>query len=419
MLNNLLAMVLLLGLIFPSGGHAAPEDAAPPPGSLAGQVVFAGRPLVNSILAFFDVRNGLPPIAGQEGRTPEMLAYSGPDGRFNIQLGSGSYYLGVLIRTAGTPLGPPRKGEIFYFADGGEGKLRRLLVEGGKETDYGTITCLLPDYFSETEGRFTVIGRVVGGEGEGEPFPGVIVMATSRPTEMRPEYVSAETGGDGQFSLSLPAGKAFSLMARVAITGQRPGAGESIGRYGATSFESPLASISKFGPPPGVGAEKPEEIVNADQAITVSGEVGQVISGLVIRMHKMPDPDAIQSKLRNTAEAPKYESGAALNNLLFATGSAELLRSSFQELDAWVKFLAGQQEITIELNGHTDSVGDDRYNLILSRQRAQAVAEHLAGRGVDSARITVNGYGSLMPVADNAIAEGRAKNRRVEIKFQR
>jgi outer membrane protein OmpA-like peptidoglycan-associated protein len=67
--------------------------------------------------------------------------------------------------------------------------------------------------------------------------------------------------------------------------------------------------------------------------------------------------------------------------------------------------------------GHTDSTGSDAYNEDLSKRRADAVADYLALRGVSRARIATIGYGERYPVADNATDEGRARNRRVEIKI--
>ncbi len=71
----------------------------------------------------------------------------------------------------------------------------------------------------------------------------------------------------------------------------------------------------------------------------------------------------------------------------------------------------------IDVYGHTDSTGSDAYNQTLSESRARTVADYLAMRGVSEARIRSKGFGETMPVADNAAEEGRAKNRRVEIKI--
>ena len=73
---------------------------------------------------------------------------------------------------------------------------------------------------------------------------------------------------------------------------------------------------------------------------------------------------------------------------------------------------------TIRVTGHTDSLGDDDYNLRLSEQRAEAVQAYLIDKGVKSERIRTDGKGEAVPVASNKTAPGRAQNRRVEIEFQ-
>jgi OOP family OmpA-OmpF porin len=67
------------------------------------------------------------------------------------------------------------------------------------------------------------------------------------------------------------------------------------------------------------------------------------------------------------------------------------------------------------VGGHTDSIGSDEYNLRLSQRRAEAVAAWLAAHGIAAARLTAKGFGESKPVADNRTAEGRQRNRRIEI----
>ena len=68
----------------------------------------------------------------------------------------------------------------------------------------------------------------------------------------------------------------------------------------------------------------------------------------------------------------------------------------------------------IELSGHTDNKGKDKYNEKLSQERAKAVYDYLISRGIDKKRLEYRGYGAQHPIADNKTDEGRAKNRRVE-----
>ena len=86
------------------------------------------------------------------------------------------------------------------------------------------------------------------------------------------------------------------------------------------------------------------------------------------------------------------------------------------KLDEFNQQLKGRTQDMLLTVGHTDSIGTDAYNDRLSLARAQAVKSYLVGLGIASDRITVEGRGEREPVADNKTAEGRAKNRRVEIK---
>ena len=73
-------------------------------------------------------------------------------------------------------------------------------------------------------------------------------------------------------------------------------------------------------------------------------------------------------------------------------------------------------DLKIEIAGHTDSQGNETYNQGLSERRAQAVADYLIANGANAANIFVKGYGESDPVADNGTMEGRAANRRVELR---
>jgi OOP family OmpA-OmpF porin len=72
----------------------------------------------------------------------------------------------------------------------------------------------------------------------------------------------------------------------------------------------------------------------------------------------------------------------------------------------------------ILIEGHTDAIGSEEYNLILSKKRAQAVLDFMVSQGVAADRLSSEGYGESRPVADNETEEGRQKNRRVDLVIQ-
>jgi len=104
-----------------------------------------------------------------------------------------------------------------------------------------------------------------------------------------------------------------------------------------------------------------------------------------------------------------------LGDVLFETGRADLKPGAAANLNQLVSFLAKYPARTVAIEGHTDSVGGDDYNLGLSQRRADAVRSHLVTQGVAVGRITTMGAGKGSPVASNDTAAGRQQNRRVEV----
>jgi len=104
-----------------------------------------------------------------------------------------------------------------------------------------------------------------------------------------------------------------------------------------------------------------------------------------------------------------------LGDVLFDTGKAELNSGASRKLDQLSQFLSQHPDRRVQIDGFTDSVGSDGYNEELSRRRADAVKSALLTRGIDSSRITTQGYGKAFPVASNTDSGGRQLNRRVEV----
>jgi OOP family OmpA-OmpF porin len=99
--------------------------------------------------------------------------------------------------------------------------------------------------------------------------------------------------------------------------------------------------------------------------------------------------------------------------VLFDFDKAELRPESITELERVVKFMNDVPFATAKIDGHTDSVGSEAYNMALSDRRAKAVFDYLTSRGVDPARLKSQGFGETNPIATNDTAEGRQQNRRV------
>jgi outer membrane protein OmpA-like peptidoglycan-associated protein len=104
-----------------------------------------------------------------------------------------------------------------------------------------------------------------------------------------------------------------------------------------------------------------------------------------------------------------------LGDVLFDTGRSELNPGAGRKLDQLAQFLSEHKDRRVQIDGFTDSVGTDSYNEDLSRHRADAVKSALTVRGIDSSRISTQGYGKSFPVADNNDSGGRQLNRRVEV----
>ena len=104
-----------------------------------------------------------------------------------------------------------------------------------------------------------------------------------------------------------------------------------------------------------------------------------------------------------------------LEDINFGFGKAELLPGARQTIDPLVEVLKKDPKRNILIEGFTDSIGNDQYNIKLSLQRANAVRDAITAKGISADRITTKGYGEQFPVASNETPAGRQMNRRVEI----
>jgi outer membrane protein OmpA-like peptidoglycan-associated protein len=116
-------------------------------------------------------------------------------------------------------------------------------------------------------------------------------------------------------------------------------------------------------------------------------------------------------------KAQQTERGIVLTigDVLFATGKANLSSAADKSVAKLAEFLKKYPTRNVLIEGHTDSVGSDDFNLALSQQRANSVKARLVADAVDAARITTVGYGEKYPVASNDTKAGKAQNRRVDL----
>lgn len=106
-----------------------------------------------------------------------------------------------------------------------------------------------------------------------------------------------------------------------------------------------------------------------------------------------------------------------LKNIFYETDSYELKPESTAELQKVIEFMIRNPGLVVEISGHTDDVGSDAYNLELSRKRAKSVVDYLVKNNISKSQLVSQGYGETQPIADNATQEGKAQNRRTEMKI--
>jgi len=108
-----------------------------------------------------------------------------------------------------------------------------------------------------------------------------------------------------------------------------------------------------------------------------------------------------------------------LRGVTFELGTAQLTPGDKLLLDSVAEMLASRPDVRAEIRGHTDDIGEEDFNLRLSRQRAEAVRSYLIFKGIAGDRLGATGYGESAPIASNATEEGRAQNRRVTLELVR
>ncbi|MGH1470770.1 MAG: OmpA family protein [Cellvibrionaceae bacterium] len=133
----------------------------------------------------------------------------------------------------------------------------------------------------------------------------------------------------------------------------------------------------------------------------------------VIRSRLISEAEKVQQQAINCQK--EFEDILSSGEIKFKTNSDDIQIESFSLLDTLVDVAEKCPEALVEVAGHTDSQGAEIYNQQLSERRARSVADYLVAKGIESKRLSSAGYGELQPIADNMTADGRAKNRRIEL----
>lgn len=145
------------------------------------------------------------------------------------------------------------------------------------------------------------------------------------------------------------------------------------------------------------------------------------LSGAGIGVYMDRQEAKLREQLRGTGvSVTRVGDNVTLNmpgNITFKTDSSDLNPSFFRVLDSVALVAKEYDKTLVEVAGHTDSTGSEEYNQQLSERRAGTVAEYLRSRGILADRLITVGAGEARPIATNDTAEGRARNRRVELTF--
>lgn len=216
-----------------SGSEAAEEINK---GTVTGRIMLRdGKdvPLAWGQIMFYDITTGPPPIREKYERTPDISENLDEEGRFNVEIPEGRYWIGAIKRLSGDRLGPRQVGDYIFRSLDEEGKLKEYCVEAGKILDIGTFSEAFPlaekDFVkipitTGIEGRIVDMGRV--------PVEDAVVVAFVEPiVGVKPLFVSHKTGKDGKYILPLTEGT-YYLRVRNSFAAGPPQPGQIVGYYG-------------------------------------------------------------------------------------------------------------------------------------------------------------------------------------------
>jgi len=190
-------------------------------------------------------------------------------------------------------------------------------------------------------------------------------------------------------------------------------------RWGTCAVAGALIGGTVGGVTGGVAVNNNGNASNGERAagIVGGGAAGVLVGGLLGHVICDPMKEAPPPPPPPVAQAPppppqKIET---LTGTQFDFNKATLRPEGVAKVEHAVGVLQGNPSLHVVVEGYTDSIGSDAYNLKLSERRAETVRNLMVEKGISASRITTRGFGKANPVADNKTAAGRAQNRRVEI----
>lgn len=167
-----------------------------------------------------------------------------------------------------------------------------------------------------------------------------------------------------------------------------------------------------------IGAIAGNTAIGTAIGTAVGAGTGAVIGNRMDKVKKQAQAQLQNAEVETVKDANGLDAVKVTfsSGILFATNKADLTTASKNELNKLIGIMKQNSDVSIDIQGYTDSTGNDAINNPLSVNRAQSVANYLTANGVQYSQLKkVNGYGSSNPVADNSTEAGRQKNRRVEV----
>lgn len=185
--------------------------------------------------------------------------------------------------------------------------------------------------------------------------------------------------------------------------------------------EEQFSNSSKYALGGALAGAATGQLAGKDTESTLTGVAVGALAGAGLGYYFDRQESALRAELQRTGVSLK-RNGNKLElvmpgNLTFKSSSSDINSNFYEVLDSVAKVLKEYDETNVFVSGHTDNTGKDPYNMTLSKDRADSVAKYLKSRGVQSSRLTTEGFGSKHPLTTNSTSQGRENNRRVEIEI--